>query len=769
MNTQDSSVVRDTASSIKFLKAFAPEGMWVLTAIVPDGGKTYTETFGPENEAACADWIDSHQGLKNVYFMVNPATRFLQSKAKKSDVKEMRWLHVDADPAPGKELELERERILKTLQEFAPEPTVIVDSGGGYQAFWMLTEPIPINGSEQKCEELEAFNQQLELLLGGDHCFNLDRIMRLPGTINVPGEKKRKKGRVPANSIVIKFDQKISYPIDRFTVAPRVQIGGEQCFTGGGARVKISGNLPRIDDPADLPVSNKTRMLIVQGGDPDDPTKWGSRSELLFHVVCEMVRANIPDDTIASVIMDPDFGISASVLDKPRPATYAARQIERAQEEAIDPWLRILNERHMVIGNDGGKCQVAEWKSHEGREQLVFQTFTDFNNRYMNKSIMIKSENGSHNLPVGKWWLRHPMRREFSGLTFQPGGPLIVGGDLNLWRGFGVEPRAGDWSLMQTHIRQALADGNHGHADYIMRWLAWAVQNPDKPAEVALVLRGGQGTGKGVLGRAMCTVFGQHGLQVSSAMQFAGRFNAHLRDVCLLFADEAVRPEDPNARSALKTLLTEPSLAIEGKGRDIVAASNHTKVIMASNDRWVVPTEQDDRRFAVFGVSSAHAQDSRYFSALFAEADRGGLAAMLFDLLAMPLEGWHPRDDIPKTDARSEQKAASLQGFEKMFFDLLQEGEIPAFEQRGPGRPFVATAHLQEYTSNRLRRADITLNQVSTLLCKLGAEKDNRGRPRGYVLPILSDARAAWDRVMFAVRWDDTGDWSVMHDLHDRG
>ena len=39
---------------------------------------------------------------------------------------------------------------------------------------------------------------------------------------------------------------------------------------------------------------------------------------------------------------------------------YAIRQIERAKEEAVDPWLRKLNERYAVIQNTGGKCRVVE-------------------------------------------------------------------------------------------------------------------------------------------------------------------------------------------------------------------------------------------------------------------------------------------------------------------------------------------------------------------------------------------------------------------------
>ena len=46
-------------------------------------------------------------------------------------------------------------------------------------------------------------------------------------------------------------------------------------------------------------------------------------------MLCEMVRAGCDADTMASVIMDRDFGISASVLEKPNPRRYAARQVDK--------------------------------------------------------------------------------------------------------------------------------------------------------------------------------------------------------------------------------------------------------------------------------------------------------------------------------------------------------------------------------------------------------------------------------------------------------
>ena len=46
------------------------------------------------------------------------------------------------------------------------------------------------------------------------------------------------------------------------------------------------------------------------------------------------------------------------------------------------------------------------------------------------------------------------------GIVFEPGGPLDVPDDmLNLWRGFGIEPKQGDWSLLRNHFLMSSAPG----------------------------------------------------------------------------------------------------------------------------------------------------------------------------------------------------------------------------------------------------------------------------------------------------------------------
>ena len=80
-----------------------------------------------------------------------------------------------------------------------------------------------------RAEEARRYNQQLEIVFGGDSCSNIDRIMRLPFTINTPDEKKRRKRRKrrkPALATLVRANMELRYPIERFTAAPVVQMAG---------------------------------------------------------------------------------------------------------------------------------------------------------------------------------------------------------------------------------------------------------------------------------------------------------------------------------------------------------------------------------------------------------------------------------------------------------------------------------------------------------------------------------------------------------------
>jgi hypothetical protein len=73
-----------------------------------------------------------------------------------------------------------------------------LDSGNGFWGLWKLDRLYRTDGDEEQTAELERYNRQIEINLGGDACHNLDRIARLAGSVNIPTETKLKKGRTAA-------------------------------------------------------------------------------------------------------------------------------------------------------------------------------------------------------------------------------------------------------------------------------------------------------------------------------------------------------------------------------------------------------------------------------------------------------------------------------------------------------------------------------------------------------------------------------------------
>jgi hypothetical protein len=134
----------------------------------------------------------------NCYFTVNDLASSAQFNKKpgKRDIARMTWAHVDIDPLPDETPEHCQERALDHLRTFNPRPSLVIASGGGINALWRLSQPAEVNGHLQ---DLEGINIAIADALHADHCHNIDRILRYPGTINHPDAKARKGA--PARSI----------------------------------------------------------------------------------------------------------------------------------------------------------------------------------------------------------------------------------------------------------------------------------------------------------------------------------------------------------------------------------------------------------------------------------------------------------------------------------------------------------------------------------------------------------------------------------------
>ena len=206
------------------------------------------------------------------------------------------------------------------------------------QALWALSDPLDID-SDVSITEAEAFNRALIRQFGGDAgTHNIDRLLRLPGTVNLPDAKKRARGRATAPAKLAAQSDRRYASID---FAPAE--GNAGAVTASVVDIGRPEFIKGLVDLDDYHLPDRV-LTIVQHGRIAGETKQpkNSRSEWLFDGVCQLVRFGVPDEVIFGILLDERWGISESVLDKSEhdQHRYATRQIVSAHRRIDNEHIR---------------------------------------------------------------------------------------------------------------------------------------------------------------------------------------------------------------------------------------------------------------------------------------------------------------------------------------------------------------------------------------------------------------------------------------------
>ncbi|WP_324075202.1 MAG: AAA family ATPase [Erythrobacter sp.] len=206
-----------------------------LVSIEPDGTeRSAGRNFGVNVDAAIEWAADQNGNGRNVYWTVNRVRERIHKKPKKTDMTAARFAHLDIDPPKDGTL-WDRAGKLAGLQALDPQPSMIIDSGNGLQAYWRLNDGVAP-------EEIVAINSALIASQSGDKgTQNHDRLMRVPGFVNFPSEEKRARGRMPVLSGWAQPDTG-----ERFTLAEL----GAAFIAGAKPTIKV----PRISNGTPSPI-----------------------------------------------------------------------------------------------------------------------------------------------------------------------------------------------------------------------------------------------------------------------------------------------------------------------------------------------------------------------------------------------------------------------------------------------------------------------------------------------------------------------------------
>ena len=221
-------------------------------------------------------------------------------------------------------------------------------------------------------------------------------------------------------------------------------------------------------------------------------------------------------------------------------------------------------------------------------------------------------------LPIGREpkqvvedFLVNPRSLIYDEIAFTPAKTPI--NTLNYWIPPGIKPVYGDWSVISKFLLKVICDNDRELFAYLMEFLAHMWQKPEEKPGIMIVLLGGQGTGKGTLFNLLQCIWSRTTLQVSAIEHVVGGFNAAMERNYIINMDEALFSGDKKSMDRLKSMITEPSIAIEQKYQPRRTIKSLHRFFAASNHDHFGNIELDDRRFVFLRVSEKRKGDHEYF------------------------------------------------------------------------------------------------------------------------------------------------------------
>ena len=216
------------------------------------------------------------------------------------------WVDVDAKKTGGKG------PALQSLAGLLTVPSIIVDSGHGYHAYWLLRDKVPITQAQ---EAMRGLAREVR----GDSVWDAPRIMRLPGTQN-------HKDDPPLPVRVVFFDLTKRYRLSDFD--DYVATNSYHIYTLADLRELPPSRPSQSGWRGDLP--NWLSDLIEKGPEPGS-----DRSAECFKVALWLTRYGYDIDEIEDTFAAYPEGIGAKYREKGRDASrWAKLTIHAARAEA---------------------------------------------------------------------------------------------------------------------------------------------------------------------------------------------------------------------------------------------------------------------------------------------------------------------------------------------------------------------------------------------------------------------------------------------------
>ncbi len=263
-------------------------------------------------------------------------------------------------------------------------------------------------------------------------------------------------------------------------------------------------------------------------------------------------------------------------------------------------------------------------------------------------------------VPAAAAWISWPMRHQAERLTYLPGKERRFEGNLNVWPGWGLQPKKGDVKPFMELLTHLFKGAEPEAMQWFLKWLAYPLQHPGTKMFTSAIFHGvTHGTGKSLVGYTLGRIYGQNFSEISQSDLHAG-FNEWAEAKQFIMGDDVTGSNKREDNDLLKKLITQKEMRVNIKYVPSYVVPDCINYFFNSNHPDAFFLEDTDRRFFIHEVL-VEPMAEKFYSAYAglpgkpgsSWLERGGAEAVFDFLLKLDLKDFNPSAPAYKTQARA--------------------------------------------------------------------------------------------------------------------
>jgi len=317
-------------------------------------------------------------------------------------------------------------------------------------------------------------------------------------------------------------------------------------------------------------------------------------------------------------------------------------------------------------------------------DKLEMYKRTDLNEYFSNKYFYCRDPynlNKTITIDIMKYLVKSKRRTEYSDLAFTD--RKVDDKTYNLFKGFAYEAIDHDdvdIEIFFILIREVICNNDEFLFMIVLSFVAQIIQDPFNKLGTSIIIAGAKRIGKGTFIKTILELLGATlSMQTSDKDDVFTRFNDHIMYKLMIYLNEAFWSGDKKIEGSIKSLISDDDTTYEIKNGPSFSGKNYSRLILDSNEKFVIPATFDEGRYIALEASDSRKGDIEFHDKTNEirknTKKMEKLMYFFFNFNYKPYEQY--LREAPKTKLLGEQIKRNFNLILKWWYSVLINGIIP--------------------------------------------------------------------------------------------